>query len=84
MIELVHGKGEELMNDIANLFRSSKDTKAFGDKWGDHASEFIIFNFVLPVYQAKDRTAAALAMKPKIDLFCASFYNNWEHGNDEI
>ena len=21
MIELVHGKGEELMNDIANLFR---------------------------------------------------------------
>lgn len=79
MIDLVHGRGEELMADIANLFKSDKDTKAFGEKYGDHASEFIIFNFVLPVYQAKDRIQAAMDMKPKIDLFCASFYNTWDH-----
>ena len=67
------GHGEELRSDISDLFRPNKDTKAFGDKWGNHLSEVVIFNFVLPVYQADDRQAKAREITGKLDLFCAAF-----------
>jgi len=67
------GNGQELRDDISELFRPNKDTKAFDEKWGNHMSEVIIFNFVLPVYQAVDRQAKAREIAPKLDLFCAAF-----------
>lgn len=77
------GRGEELLEDIGDLFLSSQEQMKFIDKWGISMYSIIHSNFVWPIRHAvidKNKAEAESISKgmiedvmPRIATFCSSF-----------
>ncbi len=75
----LHGKGEQLRNDITKIFDPKLDkNKALDElttKYGEEVKEILYDNFILPIAKNIKDLDVVKKLSNSLDLFCAAFTN---------